>query len=82
MKAAQLVGPKQFGLTDVPMPTARDGECLIKLEALSVCGSDIRHEYGRLFPRSTTQSVLECHVTSVPGWWWKAVAMSSTKASV
>ncbi len=50
MKAARLVGPRQFEILDAAMPNPKDGECLIKLEKLSVCGSDIRHEYSQLFP--------------------------------
>ena len=50
MKAARLVGPRQFEIVDAEMPTAADGQCLIKLEKISVCGSDIRHEYSHLFP--------------------------------
>jgi threonine dehydrogenase-like Zn-dependent dehydrogenase len=46
MKAAQLVGPKLFEFIDMAMPTIKDGECLIKLERVSICGSDIRHGYG------------------------------------
>jgi threonine dehydrogenase-like Zn-dependent dehydrogenase len=46
MKAAQLVGPKLFEFIDMEMPTIKDGECLIKLELVSICGSDIRHGYG------------------------------------
>ena len=46
MKAAQLVGPKLFEFTDIEMPTIKDGECLVKLEQVSICGSDIRHGYG------------------------------------
>ena len=45
MKAARLAGPKHFEIIDAEMPTAADGECLIKLEQVSVCGSDIRHGY-------------------------------------
>jgi L-iditol 2-dehydrogenase len=46
MKAAQLVGPKLFEFIDTEMPTIKDGECLVKLERVSICGSDIRHGYG------------------------------------
>lgn len=46
MKAAQLVGPKLFEFLDVDMPSIHDGECLVKLERVSICGSDIRHGYG------------------------------------
>ena len=46
MKAAQLVGPKLFEFIDTEMPTIKDGECLVKLERVSICGSDVRHGYG------------------------------------
>ena len=50
MKVAQLVGPKRFEFMDADMPSAKDGECLIKLEKVSICGSDIRHGYGPIYP--------------------------------
>lgn len=50
MKAARLVGPKHFEMVEAEVPVPADGQCLIKLEKLSVCGSDIRHEYSHLFP--------------------------------
>ena len=50
MKAARLVGPKQFDFVELDMPQAGDGECLVKLERVSVCGSDIRHGYGPIEP--------------------------------
>ena len=54
MKAAQLVGPKLFEFIDMEMPTIKDGECLVKLERVSICGSDIRHGYG---PRYSQESL-------------------------
>ena len=50
MKAAHLVGPKHFEIVDVDVPEVRDGNCLVNLERWSVCGSDIRYEYGTVFP--------------------------------
>ena len=50
MKAARLVGPKQFEFMDVETPAPIDGQCLIKLERVSVCGSDIRGHYGPVKP--------------------------------
>ena len=41
MKAIQVIGPRRLQLTEVPVPVPGDGEVLIKLEALSVCGSDM-----------------------------------------
>ena len=46
MKAARLVGPKLFELLEAETPTAQDGQCLVKLERVSVCGSDIRHGFA------------------------------------
>ena len=46
MFAARVSSPKQFEIIDIDMPVAQDGQCLIKLERWSVCGSDIRHGYG------------------------------------
>ncbi|MCY4366024.1 MAG: zinc-binding dehydrogenase [Chloroflexi bacterium] len=50
MRAARIVAPKQFDFVDLDMPQAGDGQCLIKLERVSVCGSDIRHGYGPVEP--------------------------------
>ena len=50
MKAARLVGPRRFELLETDTPTPEEGQCLIRLEQLSICGSDIHREYGRLFP--------------------------------
>lgn len=50
MKAARLAAPKQFDFVELEMPQAGDGQCLIKLERVSVCGSDIRHGYGPIEP--------------------------------
>ncbi len=41
MKAIQVTGPLRLVLTDVPVPEPADGEMLVKLEALSVCGTDM-----------------------------------------
>ncbi|MCH8063740.1 MAG: alcohol dehydrogenase catalytic domain-containing protein, partial [Chloroflexi bacterium] len=35
---------------DVEAPVVSDGQCLIRLERWSVCGSDIRHAYGPILP--------------------------------
>ena len=46
MKAARLAGPKHFEFLETETPTAQDGQCLVKLERVSVCGSDIRHGFS------------------------------------
>ncbi|MCY4577561.1 MAG: alcohol dehydrogenase catalytic domain-containing protein, partial [Chloroflexi bacterium] len=50
MRAARIAGPKRFEIEEVDVPDIIDGECLIKLETWSVCGSDIRHAYGPVHP--------------------------------
>ena len=50
MKAARIKAPKQFEVMDVEAPEISDGQCLIRLERWSVCGSDIRHAYGPILP--------------------------------
>ncbi|MCH7738244.1 MAG: zinc-binding dehydrogenase, partial [Chloroflexi bacterium] len=46
MKAARLAGPKHFEFLETDAPVAKDGQCLIKLERVSVCGSDCRHGFN------------------------------------
>ena len=41
MKAIQVTGPRRLQLIDVPVPEPGEGEVLVKLEALSVCGTDM-----------------------------------------
>lgn len=50
MKAAQIIGPQQFEVVDAPRPSPKDGECLIHLEIVSVCGSDVRTGYRPTLP--------------------------------
>lgn len=50
MKAARLVAPRQFEIVEAEVPAPAAGECLIRLEKISVCGSDIRHEFSHIFP--------------------------------
>ena len=49
MRAARLSSPKQFELLDVDVPILEDGQVLIRLQRLSICGSDLRI-YDRLLP--------------------------------
>ena len=63
MRAAQLMGPKRFEFMDVEMPSPTEGECLIRLERFSICGSDIRHGYGPISPEEDYPLALgkPCH---------------------
>lgn len=50
MKAARLTSPQTFDFVDVEQPEPEAGEVLVKLEALSVCGSDIHGTYHGMLP--------------------------------
>ena len=50
MFAARITSPKKMEIEEIETPSIREGQCLIKLERWSVCGSDIRHSYGPVLP--------------------------------
>ncbi len=50
MFAARITSPKKIEIEDIPVPEIDSGQCLVKLERWSVCGSDIRHAYGPVHP--------------------------------
>ena len=51
MKAARVVARRTIEFLDVPEPPAlQEGEVQIKLESLSICGSDIYLEYDAELP--------------------------------
>ena len=50
MFAARITSPKKIEIEDIETPSIGEGQCLIKLERWSVCGSDIRHAYGPVMP--------------------------------
>lgn len=50
MKAARLVAPSTFDFIDIPEPTTEDGFVKVKIEATSVCGSDIHGSFHAPLP--------------------------------
>jgi 2-desacetyl-2-hydroxyethyl bacteriochlorophyllide A dehydrogenase len=52
MRAARLVGPRRFELLDAAMPQLEEGEVLVRMKHLSVCGSDLR-TYDRTLPEES-----------------------------
>src|SRR5438270_13822780 len=52
MKAARLAAPKTFEFLDVETPSLKDGESIVKMEYLSICGSDLR-TYDRVLPEES-----------------------------
>ena len=67
MKAARLTSPKHFEFMEVETPTAGEGQCLIKIERVSVCGSDIRHTYGPTLPEERYPMASGCPCHEVAG---------------
>src|SRR4051794_41036163 len=49
MKAVQLVAPQEFRFVEVPEPKLADGEVLVRMDYLAVCGSDLKF-YDRKLP--------------------------------
>lgn len=43
MRAVQISRPEEIGIINVPQPSQEDGEVLVKIERLSICGSDMRY---------------------------------------
>ena len=65
MKAARLVGPRQFEILDVDTPKPNPGEVLVRIEYASICGSDLLN-YNRVLPEEDypLRTGLPCHETS------------------
>ena len=49
MRVARLVAPRTFQLEEHPAPVLQEGEVLIRLQRLSICGSDMRR-YRKVLP--------------------------------
>ena len=65
MKAARLVGPRQFEILDIETPTPKEGEVLVRMEYASICGSDLIN-YNKVLPEEDypLRTGLPCHETS------------------
>lgn len=40
-RAAYMISPKKIEMRELPMPTAKPGEVILKVEYVGVCGSDV-----------------------------------------
>ena len=49
MRAARIMGPQRIELTNPEPPQAQDGEVLVRVQRVSVCGSDLR-KFDRALP--------------------------------
>jgi alcohol dehydrogenase len=50
MKAGQLTAPRRLDVVDVPIPELEPGKVLVRLQTVSICGSDLE-PFSRPFPR-------------------------------
>ncbi|MFH2068651.1 MAG: alcohol dehydrogenase catalytic domain-containing protein [Candidatus Omnitrophota bacterium] len=49
MKAAFLIGKKQIKIQDAPQPIVRNGELLVRVKKVGICGSDVHYfKEGRI----------------------------------
>ncbi|MEK5034681.1 NAD(P)-dependent alcohol dehydrogenase [Paenibacillus sp. FSL R7-0302] len=48
-RACYMTDLKQMAMKEISMPVAREGEVIVKLEVVGICGSDVHYlEYGRI----------------------------------
>jgi L-iditol 2-dehydrogenase len=57
MRAARLVEPGRFEFVELPRPVPREGQVLVRVEAVSICGSDLSAYLGR-HPRIVAPVIL------------------------
>jgi threonine dehydrogenase-like Zn-dependent dehydrogenase len=57
MHVARLVEPGRFAIVDLPRPTPREGQVLVRVEAVSICGSDLGAYLGK-HPRIVAPAIL------------------------
>jgi threonine dehydrogenase-like Zn-dependent dehydrogenase len=60
VRALKIVGERQVAVRDVPSPTPRAGEVLVKLRAAGICGSDL-HPYRHPTPVHLESDVVPGH---------------------
>ncbi|KKZ67840.1 alcohol dehydrogenase [[Emmonsia] crescens] len=51
MKALQYSKPKEFGIVNIPVPTLREHDVLIKVKACGVCGTDLHIHEGEFIAK-------------------------------
>src|SRR2546429_9546372 len=49
-RAAVIFGPDEIGVVEKPVPTPAPGEVLLRVEAASLCGTDLKIRAGSFFP--------------------------------
>jgi L-iditol 2-dehydrogenase len=62
MRVARLHGTRDVRLSDEPVPQPQDGECLVRVEAVGICGSDLHwFEEGAIGDARLAQPVVPGH---------------------
>ncbi|KAI9799285.1 MAG: hypothetical protein M1833_004163 [Piccolia ochrophora] len=51
MKALRYEKPKEYGIVEVPLPTVRDNDVLVKVKACGVCGTDLHIHEGEFLAK-------------------------------
>jgi len=51
MKALRYEKPREYGIVEVPLPTVRDNDVLIKVKACGVCGTDLHIHEGEFIAK-------------------------------
>ncbi len=71
MKALVIRGPGEVVVEEVPAPVRRDGEVLLRVRRVGLCGSDLNSYRGKnplvVFPRILGHEVAATVVEDVPG---------------
>ena len=63
MKVARLIDFKKFEFSNSDIIEPNEGECLLKVKVVSVCGTDIRREFNKKWNNESYPQIdgLPCH---------------------
>ena len=68
MKAARLVGPRQFEILDAEVPSPREGQCLIRLEKFPSAVATFATSTAIFSRKTITPAGWTYRATNAPGW--------------
>ena len=63
MRVARLADYKKFEFSNSDIIEPNDGECLLKVKVVSVCGTDIRRDLIKSGIVKVIHKEMECHAT-------------------
>lgn len=68
-RAFYMTDLKQMAMKDIDMPAVREGEVIVKLEVVGICGSDVHYlEHGRIGDFVVDGDFILGHECA--GKWW------------